>query len=265
MAEDALIITREDRLCILTLNRPEKRNALTPELLKQLEDTFVDLSRTDEIRTVVIRGAGKKAFCAGYDIGVLPSGERAELAQEALVKSPLEATFRSMIAYPYPIIAMMGGAAFGAGLELALCADVRVAAEGIRMAMPPAKIGLVYSPEGLGRFIRCIGPGATRELFFTGDAVSGERILRMGLADHMVPREELQAFTLKMARRMAANAPLALKGIKRITHMLTEFQALPPHLAREAESLMAEAWRSEDFREGRRAFLEGRPPLFTGR
>ncbi len=265
MEEESLIVTCEGNLCTIVLNRPEKRNSLNPRMLEKLTGTFRKLSENGAIRTVIIRGAGEKAFCAGYDIGALPSGRTADIAQEDLVKTPLTDALQSIVDYPYPVIAMINGAAFGAGLELALCADLRIASDAIAVGMPPAKIGLVYSAEGLARFIRTIGLSAAKEMFFTGDTFTGERLLAMGLADHMVPSAELTAFTHRMAERIAANAPLSLKGIKRITNMLTRFEGLDHEKEKEVKEILGQAWRSEDFVEGRKAFLERRPPLFTGR
>lgn len=265
MEEEPLIVTCEGNLCTLVLNRPEKRNSLNREMLEKITETFRKLSENDAIRTVVIRGAGQKAFCSGYDIGALPAGARADIAQEEIVKTPLTDALQSIVDYPYPVIAMLNGAAFGAGLELALCADLRIASDTVSVGMPPAKIGLVYSAEGLARFIGTIGLSATKEMFLTGDTFGGQRVVSMGLADHLIPSVELEAFTLGMAKRIAANAPLSLTGIKRITNMLACFEGLDPEKEKEAKEILGKAWRSEDFREGQKAFLQRRRPLFTGR
>lgn len=255
----------EERTATLIINRPEKRNALSPEILKRLHDALTELAEEDKVRAVVLRGAGETAFSAGFDLGAIPSGMdgKKDLWSEGI--NPLEKALQSVIHFPYPVIAFVNGFAFGGGCELALCCDLRIGAEGIQMGMPPARLGLVYSPIGLARFLRTLGPGATKELFFTGRYISAERAKELGLLDYLLPRQEAEAFVREMASAIAENAPLALKGIKRIINMLTAAPLLSAEELREADRLVAASLRSEDFQEARRAFQEKRKPEFKGR
>ncbi|MBW1888721.1 MAG: enoyl-CoA hydratase/isomerase family protein [Deltaproteobacteria bacterium] len=138
MENDILLIQREEHVCTLILNRPEKRNALSPDLLIKIYETLQDFSKDDTIRTLVFRGGGDKAFSAGYDISAIPTTPETQEKLKEL--NPLELAMDSIVNYPYPVIAMLNGFAFGAGCELAISCDIRIGAEDIRMGMPPAKL-----------------------------------------------------------------------------------------------------------------------------
>ncbi len=261
-----LLIERNENICTLVLNRPEKKNSLSPERVELLLTTLDDLSNDDSIRVLVIRGAGDEAFCSGYDIGSLPTqadGDTAPANMDRL--TPVESLFEAVIHFPWPVIAMLNGMAFGAGCELALCCDIRIASDDIRIGMPPVKLGIVYPWQGLRRFIQTIGLQTTREMFFTGRIYRGPPLKQMGLVDHLVPREELAGFTNQMAGEIAQNAPLALKGTKQIINFILETGKLADRHQVTAESITEAAFKSEDAAEGKRAFLEKRKPVFNGR
>jgi enoyl-CoA hydratase len=262
---ELLRVHKKNYIATLTLNRPEKKNSLSPELVKVLLQTLEELSADDTIRTVVIRGAGDKAFCAGYDIGSLPTGRSLD-PDEALNRlNSVESLFKTIIDYPFPVIAMINGLAFGAGCELAICCDIRIGAENIRIGMPPAKLGLVYPWSGLQRFIQVIGLKSTKEIFFTGRAYEGVRLKELGLVDYLIPADKLASFTRRMAEEIAANAPLALKGTKRVLNLLLGTSQFDKNNLKEAESITRASFLSEDLKEGQKAFLEKRKPLFKGR
>ncbi len=265
MPNDTLLMERKENVCTLIFNRPEKRNALSPDMLIELYQVLEELSGDDAIRCVVIRGTGEKVFSAGYDIGALPTKVTPELQEQLQRQNPLELATEAVLNYPYPVIAMLNGYALGAGCELAICCDIRVGAKGIRMGMPPAKLGIVYNPKGILRFIQVIGVSKTKELFLTGRSYEGFRLKEMGLVDYLVPRGELESFTYELAGEIAGNAPLALKGTKRIINMWMSTMRLSDEQQREAQQLMTEAFNSEDLKEGQRAFLEKRKPRFQGR
>ena len=246
------------------LNRPEKRNSLTRELLLKISETISKLSEDDSIRVLIIRGQGDQAFCSGFDITALPSTDNSEVLHKAMVHQPLTHALDAIVNFPFPVIAMLNGSAFGAGCELAICADIRIGAEGITMGMPPAKIGLVYSPSGLKRFVQMIGLPKTKEIFFTGDGYFGNRLKEIGLVDYVVEPEELTPFTMNLARRIAKNAPISLKGIKRIINLVTGKVNMEEKEEEEAEAILANAYCSKDFKEGQRAFMERRDPSFKG-
>jgi enoyl-CoA hydratase/carnithine racemase len=261
MSVGLVAVRREGAVATVVLNRPEKRNALTPALLAALADAVAELERAPEIRAVVLRGAGEAAFSAGYDIealgaGAAEDGESARLVDRAAA---------SLTAYPFPVIAMLNGSAFGAGCELALAADIRVAAADVRLGIPAARMGLVYPLPGMLRIVRRIGLSAAAEILLTGRAYPAPEAHALGMANHVVARAELESFIYALAAEIAANAPLALKGIKRLLNRIGERLAPGGEVAAEAERLVREAFGSRDLEEARRAFIEKRPPRFEGR
>jgi enoyl-CoA hydratase/carnithine racemase len=260
-----LLVQKKNNVCTLVLNRPEKQNSLTIEMVRLLDSTLKELAQDDAVRTVVLRGAGDKAFCAGFDIGSLPTSSKGDLNARLKTLDPVDSLLESLMRFPIPIIAMLNGFAFGLGCEIAICCDLRVGAEDIRMGMPPAKLGLVYRWAGLQRFIQSVGLQSAKEIFFTGRAYQGSRIKELGLVDYFVPRTNLEAFTYDLAGEIAANAPLALKGIKKIMNWLLQSNQLDKIRINEAELLFKESLFSQDMQEGQAAFLEKRKPRFKGK
>jgi enoyl-CoA hydratase/carnithine racemase len=242
----------------LTISNPDRRGALDHEIL----DALAGHARTLEERCLVIRGSGQ-VFSAGYDIGNL--GEQSfEESAERLVAHPFNDAIEALEAYEYPVLAALNGHAIGGGLELALTCDIRVAARGIRLGMPPAKLGLIYSHTGLRRFIDVCGVANTAELFYVGRNIGAERAERMGLVNELVEPEELDEHVLDLAAEIAANSPLSLAGNKRAIRALRA-RPLPEEVERELVELRESCFRSEDFREGVRAFAEKRKPVWRGR
>jgi enoyl-CoA hydratase len=265
MDENVLVLERNDRIGVITLHRPEKRNALSPRLLVELRDLLGQLEKEDEIRCVIIRGAGDQAFSSGFDISDLPVGVSPEMAGVEKEESPLENGMRAIVDFPYPVIAMINGLAYGAGCELAVTCDIRVAADHVRFSMPPAKLGVVYRWRGLLKFIDIVGLATAKEMFFTGRAYEASQAKEMGLVHEVVPRDQLVAFTVRMAQEISEKAPLALKGHKKIFNHCQYFSRMSPEETREIEALRDQAFCSEDVKEGQQAFREKRKPVFKGR
>lgn len=242
----------------LTIANPERRGALDHEIL----DSLAAHARTLEARCLVIRGTGT-VFSAGYDIGNLEEQEFEESA-ERLVAHPFNDAIEALEAYRFPVVAEINGHAIGGGLELALTADIRLAARGAKFGMPPAKLGLIYSHTGLAKFIDVCGVANTAELFFVGANVDTERAGAMGLVNDVVGPEELERRVLALASAIAANAPLSLEGNKRVIRALRS-RPLAAEAERELIELRESCFRSRDFREGVRAFAEKRKPVWEGR
>ena len=242
----------------LTIANPERRGALDHELL----DALAGHARTLEARCLVIRGTGS-VFSAGYDIGNL-EGQGFEETAERLVAHPFHDAIEALEAYAYPIVGEINGHAIGGGLELALTCDIRLASRTARLGMPPAKLGLIYSHTGLRKFIDVCGPANTAELFHVGEPVDADRALTMGLVNEAVEPDRLEGRVLELAAQIAANAPLSLAGNKRIIRTLRN-QPMPAEVERELIELRESCFRSEDFREGVRAFAEKRKPRWRGR
>ena len=265
MNKKLLLVQKENNICTLALNRPEKQNSLSIELIELLESTLKELAQDDTVRTVILRGTGDKAFCSGFDIGSIPTSSKGNLNARLKTLDPVDSLLQSLVSFPIPIIAMLNGFAFGLGCELAICCDLRIGTEDIRMGMPPAKLGLVYQWTGLQRFIQSIGLQSAKEMFFTGRTYKGRRIKELGLVDYFVPREKLEEITYNLAEEIAGNAPLALKGTKKIMNMLLQSNQLDETRIKEAQSLFKESLFSEDMQEGQAAFLEKRKPRFKGK
>jgi enoyl-CoA hydratase/carnithine racemase len=203
-------------------------------------------------------------FSAGYDIGEI-SEENFEERAEGLVAHPFTLAIDALEAFPYPTLAALPGHTIGGGLELALACDLRVAQAGIRLGMPPAKLGLVYSHTGLRRFIDAIGVVRTRELFLLGRYIDASTALAWGIVNRVTPAEELDAVTLDLAGEMAANAPLSQTGNKRVISALLRAESeLPRDIERELIELRRASFASQDLREGMRAFAERRAPSWRG-
>ena len=263
MENNILMIKREEHVCTLIFNRPEKRNALSPDLLIKIYETLQDFSKDDTIRTLVFRGVGDKAFSAGYDISAIPTTP--EIQQKMREVNPLQLAMDSIVNYPYPVIAMLNGFAFGAGCELAISCDIRIGADDIRMGMPPAKLGVVYAPDGFRRFIRAIGLPNTKKIFFTGRYYDAQSAKELGLVDYLVSKSELESFTYALAKEIAENAPISLKGTKRVLNLLSRSEKMREEDQKEADAIISQAFNSEDLKEAQAAFLEKRTPTFKGK
>ncbi|MFH1885592.1 MAG: enoyl-CoA hydratase-related protein [Pseudomonadota bacterium] len=265
MEQDVLIKSVDGYVGTITLNRPERRNALSPELLMELHFTLSAWAESGQVRCVVITGAGDKAFSSGYDISAIPTDLTPEMEDLIRNHNPLELAFNSIRNFPYPVIAMWNGYCYGAGMNLSICCDIRIAADTAKAGMPPARLGLVYHPDGLRQFVEALGFAATRELFLTARTFTATECLEMGLVNHVIPLEQLQSWTMNLARDTASNAPLSMKHMKRILNLLGQGVGLSGDDLAEAERLVREGFASDDLKEGQLAFLEKRKPNFQGK
>jgi enoyl-CoA hydratase/carnithine racemase len=248
----------------LTISNPAKRNALDHPILDAISATLIELSASSSpARCVMVTGA-HGMFSAGYDIGEIPDDEFEERA-ERLVAHPFTQAIDALEAFPYPTLAALPGHTIGGGLELALSCDLRVAQEGIKLGMPPAKLGLVYSHTGLRRFIDAIGAARTRELFLLGSYVDAATALSWGLVNRVAGTAELEGVALALAGELANNAPLSQTGNKRVIEALLRAESeLPADVEAELIELRRASFASQDLREGMRAFAERRAPRWRG-
>jgi enoyl-CoA hydratase/carnithine racemase len=252
----------------LTISNPAKRNALDHPILDAISAALSELGGVSgsesPARCVIVTGA-HGMFSAGYDIGEIPDEEFEERA-EALVAHPFTEAIDALQAFPYPTLASLPGHTIGGGLELALACDLRVAGDDIKLGMPPAKLGLVYSHTGLRRFIDAIGAARTRELFLLGRYIDAPTALAWGLVNRAVPTDELDAVSLDVAAELAGNAPLSQTGNKRVISALLDGRdTVAQDVEAELIELRRASFASEDMREGMKAFAEKRPPRWSGR
>ncbi len=249
----------------LTISNPAKRNALDHPILDAITATLGELSAPDAPARCVLVTGSDGMFSAGYDISEIPDEEFEERA-ERLVAHPFTEAIDALEAFPLPTLAVLPGHTIGGGLELALSCDLRVAQAGIKLGMPPAKLGLVYSHTGLRRFIDAIGVTRTRELFLLGRYVDAVTALDWGLVNRLAAPEELESSALEIAAELAGNAPLSQRGNKRVIAALLAAEGpLDPAVEEELIELRRASFASEDMREGMRAFAERRPARWQGR
>jgi enoyl-CoA hydratase/carnithine racemase len=265
LAGGKLLLDRPaDGVVRLTIDNPTKRNALDHPILDAITATLAELATPDaETCSVIVTGA-HGMFSAGYDIGEIPDEEFEERA-EALVAHPFTEAIEALEAFPYPTLAALPGHTIGGGLELALACDLRIAKDDIKLGMPPAKLGLVYSHTGLRRFIDAIGVARTRELFLLGRYIDAATALNWGLVNFLAPAERLDAASLELAGELAGNAPLSQTGNKRVIAALLDARdGLAVDVEAELVKLRRASFASHDLREGMSAFAEKRPPRWRG-
>ena len=257
-----LLVNESGAVCTLTINTPQKRNVVTPSMLLEIEEAFGRLAREDKIRCVVIRGSGGSAFSSGYDIAAIREDD---MIRNFEGDNPLPRAIHAIETFPYLVIAMINGHAFGAGLEIAATCDIRISVDGCMFGMPPAKLGVVYSYRGVRRFLNLIGPGYTKELFLTGRPINPERAAAMGLVNFVVKPEELEEFTYTLAREIADNAPLSMKAMKEMTNVWQRSLVMSPEDEALLKELTLGVQESADYKEGQKAFAEKRKPVFNGK
>jgi methylglutaconyl-CoA hydratase len=258
----SIVVAVDDdgHIATLTLNRPESRNAISRGLADELHQACGDLVQRADIRAVIVTGAGDRAFCAGADLK-----ERRSLSapERAAHTSAIEAAVEALAALPMPSIAAIRGYALAGGAEIAIACDVRVAATDAMLGFPEVRVGIFPGAGGALRLPRLVGQGAARDLLFTGRSITADEALRVGLVDHLAAPENVFDEARVLAASIAANAPLAVRAVKRA---LRESRGLPLVDARRAvNALRAELDATEDYEEGLRAFAERRAPRFRGR
>jgi enoyl-CoA hydratase/carnithine racemase len=253
---DEILTSVADGIATVTMNRPSQRNAMNSALLDGLTKSFDDLDARKDVRVIIVRGAGP-AFCAGMDLKEMEArGGAAD--PEANVVDVLQRVERSV----HPTIAMVHGDAIAGGCELALHCDLRVMSETARIGMPLARIGLIV-PFKLGqKLVEIIGPAHTRHLMFTGRPIDAKRAYDIGMVHQLVPAAEIESATQTLARNVADNAPLSLKGIKAVIQRALELR--DKLSADDLDAAARKARSSADASEGRRAMLEKRKPNFRG-
>lgn len=256
-----MIVQRiEDGVGTITLDRPEKRNALSRELVEAILAALEEF-RGAGVRVAILRASpGAKVWSAGHDIEELPQGR-----DPLMYSDPLERLLREVKAFPAPVIAMVHGSVWGGATDLALSCDMIVGDETCSFAITPVKLGLPYNLVGLLQFSRRLPLNLVKEMFFTASPVTAEAAARWGILNHLVGSGELEAFTTSLARTIAANAPLAVAAVKEQLRILTESGPIAAGVFERVQELRQRVAESEDYREGIRAFQERRPPEFRGR
>ena len=261
-ATDKMFARKEGRVGTLIFNNPERHNAVSLDMWQAATRILEDFAKDDEVRVVVVTGAGGKAFVSGADISKFES-ERATEEAVQRYNSTSAAFYSGLYSFPKPTLAQIAGYCIGGGLNLAIACDLRFCSEGSRFALPAARLGLGYGYAGLKRFFDTIGPSHTKDIFFSARQFGAAEALAMGVVNKVLPEAELATFVKDYAGTIAENAPLTIAAIKQ-----TAIEALKPESERNlklADEMVARCFASQDYIEGRTAFMEKRKPRFTGR
>ena len=259
MAYETITVEKEGKVAVLTINRPDKLNALNSSVHLEGVQALDELRMDDSVRVVVITGSGEKSFIAGADIsefeGKTPVTQRATFQERTL--------FNTIDSFPKPVIAMVNGFCLGGGNELALACDLRVCSENARFSQPEINLGIIPGGGGTQRLTRLIGEGRSMEICLTGDMIDAETAHRFGLVNHVYPQAELKAKTMELASKIAEKAPIALQLVKEAVKFASRSN-LDEGLRREVD-LFAICFSTQDKKEGVSAFLEKRKPDFKGK
>ena len=256
---ETILVEREGRVAILTINRPDKLNALNDQVRNDMLEILGQLEHDDGIGVVVLTGAGEKSFIAGADIGEFAG--RTPFDQRYAMRSPR--IFDVMASYPKPVIAMINGFCLGGGCELAMSCDIRIASEKARFGQPEINLGLIPGGGGTQRLPRLVGAGHALRLILTGDMIGAAEAKEIGLVELVVPAEELWAKTLELANKIASKSPLTVKVAKEAVRA-SERLAIEEGISYERD-LFCLCFSTADKAEGVQAFLEKRPAQWTGR
>jgi len=258
---DKVLSRKEGRVGTLIFNNPERRNAVSLDMWEAAGRIMEEFARDDDVRVVVITGAGGKAFVSGADITRFEK-ERDNEAAQARYSAIVTKANDLIYDFPKPTIAMIRGYCLGGGLGLAVCCDLRIASDDSRFGIPAAKLGVGYGFAGIKRLADLVGPSFTKEIFYTARQFDAAEALAMGLINRAVPAEKLEAYVKDYTDTISANAPLTVNGVKFIANQ-TAVDADKRDLDRCA-ALVKRCFDSQDYIEGRRAFMEKRKPAFTG-
>lgn len=255
-----IIRETRDHICRITIDRQDKLNALNRAMLGELSEAFAAAQANDEVRVVVLRGAGTKAFIAGADIA-----ELRELDPEGAADASGEGQGLSQLIQNLgkPVIAAVNGFALGGGCEMALSCTLRIASSNAMLGLPEIKLGLLPGYGGTQRLSRLIPRGLAMEMALTGEPINAQRALELGLVNQVVEPEDLDAAVDDLAKRLAASAPVAMRCIMQAINSGAD-RVLEEGLAME-QSFFGDIFGTQDMREGTAAFLEKRKPEFTGR
>ena len=256
---ETITVEKRGAVAILTINRPDKLNALNIKVHSEGVAALEELKRDSEVRVLVITGSGEKSFIAGADISEFT--KQTPVTQRDLFNE--KTLFNSIDNFPKPVIAMVNGFCLGGGNELALACDLRICSENAKFSQPEINLGIIPGGGGTQRLTHLVGEGRAMEMILTGDMIDAQTALNFGLVNHVYPAAELEGKTMELANKIAEKAPVALQLIKEAVKFASRSN-LDEGLRREVD-LFAICFSTEDKTEGVSAFLEKRKPVFKGK
>jgi enoyl-CoA hydratase/carnithine racemase len=259
---DKMLARKDGKVGTMIFNNPERHNAVSLDMWASVSRILDDFANDPNINVVVITGAGGKAFVSGADISKF-GNERSNKEAVAHYNTTVERAYTRLHEFPKPTIAMVRGYCIGGGLGLAISCDLRICSDNSRFALPAAKLSLGYGYAGLKRFVDLVGPGFTKEIFYTARQFTAAEALAMGLVNRVVPEAELEDYVKNYADTIGANAPLTIKAVKIITTEILKEES-KRDMSRCTE-IVQKCFESEDYIEGRDAFMQKRKPVFKGK
>jgi enoyl-CoA hydratase len=259
---DKMISERDGAIGRMIFNNPARHNAVSADMWKSVGDIMIDFNKDDAIRVVILTGAGEKAFISGADISKFED-ERANADAEAQYHANEEHASHNLVNSPKPTIAMIRGYCIGGGVGTAISCDIRICSENARFAIPAARLGLGYEYGGVKRLVDLIGPSFTKEIFFTARQFSAAEAQTMGLVDRVVPDDQLETYVREYADTIAGNAPMTVQAVKQ--SVLEGAKDPNDRNIALCDQMVETCNASEDYSEGRQAFMEKRKPVFVGR
>jgi methylmalonyl-CoA decarboxylase len=255
-----VIAETSDNIGVIALHNPQKRNALSKELINEL-CAALEQMRSREIRVVILRAqAGSKVFSAGHDVRELPTNGRDPLTYD----DPLRRVIRMIELFPAPVMAMIEGSVWGGACELVMSCDLVVAADDSTFAITPAKLGMPYNLSGVQNFLSTGGMPLCKEMLFTAQPLPVQRLVDRGIVSHAVPRDQLESVTMKIAEQISKNSPLVMGLLKEELRLLSISHNLGPETFERVQAMRRQVYDSADYQEGIKAFLEKRAPVFLG-
>lgn len=258
---DKMLSRKDGHLGYIIFNNPERHNAVSLEMWEACGDLINQFEKDKDVRVVVITGAGDKAFISGADISKFEE-ERASQAAVDRYNKAVDHGYGAVAKFTKPTIAMIRGYCIGGGMGLATCCDIRICSDNSRFGVPAAKLGLGYSYPGVKRLADIVGPSFTKEIFYTARQFDAEEARMMGLVNRVVPVAQLETYVRDYANMIAGNAPMTVDSIKLITNEIYKDESKRDMKA--CDDAVAACFASNDYKEGRAAFMEKRRPVFTG-
>jgi len=257
-----LLVEHDGSIATVVFNRPRTRNAITYAMWVEIARVTEGLVKDDSVRAIVYRGAGTVAFASGADISEFQE-QRKDLESSQRYNAATAGAYAAIGDCPKPTIAMIHGFCMGGAMGIAMACDLRFAAEGAKFGIPAARLNIVYPPDAIGRLVDLVGPAYAKDILFSARTLPDREALAIGLIQRLLPADELEGATYEYLRAVADNAPQSVRGSKKAVQFYRA--GFTDERRRQLRDLAREAFESEDYKEGTRAFLEKRPPKFQGR